>query len=337
MSINAIGDALKALANSLQVATLLPATLFVLANAYLVGLRDDANATVVTLLVLLILTLSYTLYALNFPLIRFLEGYKLPTDDIFRWLGAREQTNLVNRRKELARYKFFRRYYVEKVFDFDPDDEPTRPLGEYELKWRTINARCGQLERELDLYFPPDPILPTPLGNVMAAFEAYPRLRYGMDAIALWPRLVPILKERRYLDFVAQEKAVFDFLLNMLVVALGLGMEAFYWCLYQQNLWGALLSLGAAVFLCVLFYFGLLTAARQWGTTFRVAFDLYRHELHHRLGLQTMHSFENEYELWQEISSFLVYRRDEIWFKKFMSQAQFEKRGSPKANESSSA
>ena len=44
----------------------------------------------------------------------------------------------------------------------------------------------------------PRALWPTRLGNLIAAYEQYPRLKYGLDAVFYWPRLwVTISKDLR--------------------------------------------------------------------------------------------------------------------------------------------
>ena len=51
----------------------------------------------------------------------------------------------------------------------------------------------------------------------------------------------------------------------------------------------------------------MMYAARQWGVTVKVAFDLHRHELHSKLGLKQVTSYSEEYDQWQKISKFMLY------------------------------
>ncbi|MBN2006038.1 MAG: hypothetical protein JXA21_21960 [Anaerolineae bacterium] len=273
MSMDTLKDALKSLAQSLQVSTIFPAWLFVMMNFYFIvplfaPTFDLSSIITIAWLISLTLMLSYTLYAFNFPLIRLFEGYKLQDSDFFSRLLQ----------KKLEKYRILKH-------------EPKK-------------------QREFDQDYPcmEDRVLPTKIGNTIAAFEDYAYTRYRMDAIALWPRLVPVLKKGEFLDYVVQEKAVFDFLLNTCVVVAVLGLEFFYRSLFLAD-WGNLffVIVFVPVALFVL-YEGVYIAARQWGTVVRVAFDLYRHDLAQRLCMRPADTFEKETENWAKISHFLLYR-----------------------------
>jgi hypothetical protein len=315
MSINALSEAIKALAQSLQVPTILPSIIFVLVNALFVLPRDPlkvdmSSPYVVTFLITLVLAISYALYAFNFPIIRFLEGYKLRNTDISKGLQKRQEGKYLG--------------LIQQIRDCNLTIARIGLVPEHErdTQKRISLMKLASLKRRLDYEFSPNDILPSKLGNTIAAFEHYPRSRYGIDAVTLWPRMIPILKEQKYIEFVAQEKAVFDFLLNSGVIVLALGTEFFYLGLLR---WDLLLSMGAITTIIPLLgvlYQGLIIAARQWGDTVRVAFDLYRDELHHKLGIAPDDTFEKEYERWIEVSQFLGFREDVILFTNFTPQTQ---------------
>ncbi len=335
MNINAIKDAVKALAQSLQVTTIFPAGLLVLVNAYLVLPQvcpdlDPATPSAVTVMASLTLMLSYTLYAFNFPLIRLLEGYKLQEADLLQWLLKRQRGEfdaLVTEIRELwARLEECRDYFDRLDKDDIPGDEQ---FFGYRKRWQQLKARLPRLERRFELDYPSvrEMVLPTKLGNTIAAFEDYPRTRYGMDSIALWARLIPILKEENYLEFVSMEKAVFDFLMNTCIVTVVLGLELIYLNLFRGK-WGLAVFITGLVGVAVaVLYHGMIIAARQWGTTVRVAFDLYRHDLHRRLGLRAAGNFRDERERWQAVSQFFLYRRKKVLeeFNEFIPQSEWVK------------
>jgi len=331
MNINAISEAVKSLAQSLQVATIFPATLLVLVNAYILlpatrWLKYDLTApTTTTLIVAFALLLSYIFYAFNFPILRLLEGQKLKWLPPHDWLSAAQkkyhtwlQSELDWREKRLSAIE--NRLYTPERYTVDPE-------------WRQLSTDVMRRKREFDRDFPAnvESVLPTALGNTIAAFEDYPRTRYGMESIALWPRLVPVLKEKNYLEFVTQEKTVFDFMLNTGLVVGVLGLEATALVLESGHSGLGLIFLAGTMAGTAFFYEGMIVAARHWGATVRVAFDLYRRDLHQHLGLRGAgeESFADEYEQWGAVSQFFLTRPVDPEFPHFLSQMEYEARDAP--------
>ncbi len=323
MSLLTLKDAVKDLAQSLQASTILPAAVFVLINAFFVCPQvwpdlDLTATTTLTLITAFTVTLSYTLYALNIPLIRLAEGY-IGADDVIVQLFKNGQ---------LRKYKRLRDWEITcntRLKDIEDDltllrlktEMTNEQLAEvqnpeymelYKQKevWITEQIKVHQ---RLDSRFPSrqSDILAMPLGNVIAAFEDYSFTRYGMDSVVLWPRMVPILKEKGFLDFVAQEKSVFDFLLNLALVAVLIGLELFYIALYNHQPLNAALSLVVMIIFVVILYQGCIFGAELWGSTVRVAFDLYRDDLHKALRLKPCTSFREEYSQWERVSQFIHY------------------------------
>lgn len=292
MSISTLGDAIKSLAQSLQVSTIFPAGFLVMFNNYFIVplILPDLDRTTpqaVTVVISSTLLLSYTLYAFNFPLIRFFEGYKFQEDFLFsillKWSYSRE-------------IKRFRR------------------------------MESGEGRRDRDFPSKEALFLPTRIGNVIKSFEEYPKTRYGMDTIALWSRLVPVLKDKEFLDYVLQEKSVFDFLLNMCLVTSILGIELAYRSIYLHQ-WIAIPLISGLTYLILrILYEGTYIAARQWGTVVRVAFDLYRHDLAKWLSLRPASTFQEEWDRWDAISHFFLYHKPSYRsFDEFIPQSQLLK------------
>jgi len=309
MTINAIQDAIKALAQALNVATIFPATLFVLVHVYWILPQiwpevDFLSIPAFAYSVSVTMILSYTLYAFNFPLIRVIEGYKGENVPFFKDILKELKTEKQKEYKQLD----------DEIFNCH-NSFPQMP-----------DAIIAEKESCMERDFPSDidSVLATRVGNTIAAFEHHPWVRYKMDSTVLWPRLVPILHKTKYLDFVIQEKTVFDFLLNMFVVVIFLGLEIFYLSLF----WGvdywitALISLVVTLVASLVFYEGLVIAARQWGTTVRIAFDLYRDDLSQELGLKPAPNFPQERRQWEEISNFMVSRYNNEEFDGFVAQTE---------------
>lgn len=325
MTITSIKDALRALAQSLQISTVFPAGLFVLVNLYLVlpqvfGPLDLEAPIAVTLTISASLMLSYTLYAFNFPFIRLLEGYK--GRELSLWRGPLEQQRAARKVivDEIATLQKLRTGFETRFGSYPGDLDRRPPSDDETAEWRCVIQRMSELERRLDTSFPLDgnAVLPTSLGNTIRAWEDYAPTRYGMDTIALWPRLVPILRDRKFLDFVSQEKSIFDFLLNTCLVTFIIGAEFVYLGAFTGH--PGVMILGFVLMSLLVFglYQGMVIAARQWGTTVRVAFDLYRYDLFRRMALVPVSSFADERLRWRQVSDFLLYRREEPSFTEFI-------------------
>ena len=294
MSITTLKDTIKAIAQSLQLSTIIPALIFVLLNVLVVfpSIWPDvewklSNDTVVMGIIFFTVTLSYILYAFNTPLIRLAEGY-IGRERYF-------MTTLEAHQKERYRHLL----------------ECAQP---YKKAYDQQKAR-----QELDMYFPSkeDYVLPMSLGNTIAAFEHYPSTRYGMDAVALWPRLIPVLQKNKYIEFVAQQKAVFDFLLNMMYAVLVCGIELILLYSLSNRLGYAALGIFVTFVLVSLLYLGAVNGARMWGLSVRVAFDLYRHDLWNLLHLKPVSKYREEVERWREISRLVKDREEADFFDAF--------------------
>jgi hypothetical protein len=316
MSINIILETLKAFAQALQVSTVFPAVLFILINTtlilpgtHIISMEEATSPAALLVGTTTALILSYTLYAFNFPLIRLLEGYvKKPkifwepflSEKIRRFREMKSQLDL--KQRDLLKYQS----------TLDKDQDPQKDFG-----WQTRYTVFIRLANKFEHNYPSGEglVLPTELGNIVAAFEDYPRTRYGIESTALWQRLIPTLRKTKYIDFVAQEKTVFDFLMNTGFVVFILGVESVYFLLYLHRAALALFIFALTIALMMLFYHGLKEAALAWGSTVRVAFDIHRHSLRQELGLTLQKDFASEYLRWQEISKFYENRLQD--FKKF--------------------
>jgi hypothetical protein len=173
------------------------------------------------------------------------------------------------------------------------------------------------LEQQKQFYYPASrsEIIPTRLGNIMAAFEGYAHNRYGMDAIYLWPRLTPILQAEGYAAFVEQEKAAFDFLLNLGYISLLIGLELVFVFLLTLQYIPAVVTLLCAPIIAYGFYWVSHNAAIHWGGRMKSAFDLYREHLREMLQVRKPVSFDDERMLWQKLSNF--YRTADSRFEEF--------------------
>ena len=105
-----------------------------------------------------------------------------------------------------------------------------------------------------------------------------------------------------------REKSTFDLLLNSTVLVAVFGLEIAYLGFALQHMspqWGLALVLiaGAVAALAYL----TTDSVMGWAATLRAAFVLHRDELRESLGLRSPKSYEEEYDLWKQVSNF--YRR----------------------------
>jgi hypothetical protein len=219
------------------------------------------------------LVLSALLSSLDTQLIQLYEGYPWQNSLLGRgmaWLQRRKMEAL-RRRSGL-------------LWELAADDgTPERTV---------INSARSEAGKDLLQNFPDEPrlVLPTRFGNIMRAFERYPWVQYGMDAIYLWPRLVAVIPEPYALSYLTG-------VLCVATVAAGLA--------YLPPDPAAHVLAPAAVFLgaSVWLYHRSFDAAADWGHFVKGAFDLYRGELLKKMGYQQQPlSRAKERDLWNRIS-----------------------------------
>jgi hypothetical protein len=274
------------LIKSFRLSSLFPALCFVVISYLLflppsfqynifLGLKNGNYSIPLFPIFLLTALIGYILNYLNFPLIYLAEGYPFRNT----WWGQlmivwyKERKAWLKQQAEAAQLpKSERRFYQDHLVDSFPPD--------------------------------PDMCAPTALGNVIAAFEAYPSRRYGIDAVHMWPRLLPVLNEEKYAIFVEREKEGFDFFLNFSILSSMLAVESVLLRMFLEQLWFTWVALasGCAAFL---FYQAAVRNARNWGETIKTAFDLYRYRLAEQLALEPFEDKVDETRRWQAISYFI--------------------------------
>ncbi|HMV44897.1 MAG TPA: hypothetical protein PK079_25505 [Leptospiraceae bacterium] len=278
--ITSIKDAVKSLLQLLHFSTIIPVSLFLVILNYIIlpgwnpnkELNSKENLNYEIVGTFLFIFLCYLLYAYNHLLIRFIEGYTLRN-----FLGSFE-------------LGFLNKYYELKE----------------SLSKASEKDKIAAIEK-LHFEFPvqEELILPTRLGNIIAAFENYSFDKYGIDAVLLWPRMIPILEKENYLNIIAQEKGIFDFLLNLFYVILASGLLVMSSFSYNHNGSGLFFSFIITLISLYVIYNGLISSAIAWGNTIKVSFDLYRNQLWKQLRLTMNCSIDDELVIWREFSRFI--------------------------------
>jgi len=313
--VKSLGDLVNLIAQTFNLSTLFPALLLViLIQMFLLPILpadslyrfldiNGENGLQIWLNLILVALLAYLLDAANLSLIRLFEGY--PLRGVFPFdLMERSHRSYVERILREVNELYIRYQDVRKRLNEEhPPDEKER-----------LQQQADDLADQLNLLFkhvadryPQDPseVLPTPFGNVIAAAEHYPYKILGMDPVALWPFLRPIMNEEGYAPFILRDKAVMDFLVNLITVLTVFcalfGFVNWYYNGLQIAWLGKILLIGLC---CFLLYLLSVQAAAGWGITIRTPFVLYREQLRRRLCLRPVLDYEDECRLWQDASAF---------------------------------
>ena len=118
--------------------------------------------------------LTGVLFNMNTLVYRSFEGYPWRFSLVGRWFAERQ----VKRFQEAGQTKAALLNAVKTL----PKGSPHAEL---------VGRRLGDISRVLEKRFPDGEnlVLPTRFGNVVRAFEVYPRRQYQIAAIEIWPRL----------------------------------------------------------------------------------------------------------------------------------------------------
>ena len=145
---------------------------------------------------------------------------------------------------------------------------------------------------------------PTALGNIRRVTEYYPRHRYGMDAIILWPRLVTVLP-KEFMEAVSEARLSLDALVTTsfcaLLFALGWGVV-----LLALGTWGwAAVAILGGLIVAFLAYHIALPAAESYGEMVKAAYDTHRWKLLDLLRLEPPATPGAETQLWTKVRASL--------------------------------
>ena len=246
-----------------------------------IGTRDGI------LLVLGVLIFSLLLQPLQLSMVRILEGYwRVPLIPIVGRLLTKGGT---------AWQGYRRRRLQEQT-------QTTKPLTDLTAE---DTARMAAADWRLRRYYPArSRLMATSLGNALRAAEDVPQVRYGLDAVVIWPRLFPLLPEKTA-NILSDRRNQLDVAVRFCVIfSLAAVVSMFF--LYPHRWW--LLIPAAALFLARLSYMGAVSTAVTYGESLQAAFDLHRLELWKALHIPLAADLESERKTNQLISDF--FRQD---------------------------
>lgn len=253
------------------------------------------------------------LAALNGPLIRLYEGYPLRGS----WIGRRMIERHSRRAREAEVWLHGARSILRGL-DRLAKTDPARAASIREAGGADLRERWQAIRQQQARIYPESGrALPTRLGNVIRAFEDYPKAKYGIYGVTVWPRLSALIEDG-YAKRINDAKQPFDLLLNFSVVSALLGGLTLLGGLLWPARWmpsatgaavwavtvAALLALGRAWYLVA------LPRAAVWGDTVKSAYDLYRWDLLEKLGFSRRPADgEEERELWRRIGGHMLFGR----------------------------
>jgi hypothetical protein len=244
------------------------------------GELDDGTQIIVIGAVAVVVGLA--LSGLHYPLLRAYEGYP-----IYRWRAhplGRPLYDLMTRRKRKAFEELERRVT-------SPEQSPER-------------SAAGD---RLDKVFPlrEDLILPTRFGNAVRAMESHSYRRYGLDGVAVWPRLERLLSpEERELHVNAECNLAF--FVNLSAGSATLGGALLLDAVIPGGGGGVLGGL-IALALAACFYAAAVGAAKRWGTEVRSSIDIHRLGLYDSLGIPHPTTEAEERTVARHINRLLIY------------------------------
>jgi len=326
---SALRTLFEQLGKSFFISGYLPAVLFVALNQYLVFSNRFGGRSLVLFgpdfklgpftgdnlaTVILPLFLAMLLLAFNTLIVKFFEGaFKWQQDLLLRpWMAA----NRKRCQKLYGRLTTLKKEYYKQLAQVAGSDKAERndavdKVVGLRLQIQAENDRLEQIEPMPSLPYRLERVRPTALGNIFALMEEYPYDRYGIDAVAIWPRLHSLLPDANKAD-ISNQKLLLDFLLNLVTLAGIFGIEGIVAGLVRVPIQLALVATGVgALIVAWLLYRAAVGVTATMGLFVTSAFDFYRGAVLEKLGLNQPPQVEDEQFLWLQIASFL--RRGEAF------------------------
>jgi hypothetical protein len=229
--------------------------------------------------------LSVLLLAVNHPLVQLFEGYVLPELLTPNWDRHRAKYDHLSRVKA----------------DLEKRGADTHLNG----REQALYMDCC---KELASMYPDGRhlVLPLKLGNIIRSFEAYPLVKYGIDAIPAWSR-VEMLADEKHLQTVSDARAQFDFYFNLHVV----GTVSAGGFLIASWGWNGP-ALGNLILFLVCFFpvkSAMHQAALNWGSYVKSLFDICLPKIRTMMGDAMGVTVSKERTFGEKISRWWIYRQ----------------------------
>lgn len=125
----------------------------------------------------------------------------------------------------------------------------TRFLKLFQQKGTEVEERMERIDSQLSRYYPTErsEIMPTQLGNVLKASEMYAGERYHLDAVLIWPRLLPNLP-KEFVESLSSAKVSLDLMVTLSAYILLFGLPLAVWLAFKASaMLSAILPVGLAI------------------------------------------------------------------------------------------
>lgn len=173
---------------------------------------------------------------------------------------------------------------------------------------KKLTRKRSKIQTRLAERFPEKASLisPTEFGNTISAFELYPKVMYGIDAIEGWARLLAVIP-KEYRSFIDAAKAQTDFWLNLTFLSGLVFLSYLGFAIHDRHcnaVWLPFLVLTT----CYLAYRASITAAKDWGIAFKAAFDVFLPDLYVKLRFSLPADAASEWKTWDNFSRAIIFR-----------------------------
>ncbi|MBC7876713.1 MAG: hypothetical protein H7Y59_06025 [Anaerolineales bacterium] len=170
----------------------------------------------------------------------------------------------------------------------------------------TLRLKRNHLMEEIVVGFPdkPELILPTSFGNTIRAFEVYPRVIYGIEAIQGWNRLVAIIP-KDFLELIDDAKSQLDFWINLgflSIVFLAEYVGLIIVTGQKETLWLPAIT----ITVIMIANSRAKSSAIQWGELIKSSFDVFLPKLLKELAIDETSA--DQREIWTKFSQRIIYR-----------------------------
>lgn len=267
-------------------------------------------------IILLIATMmGFTLTSLNTYIYKLFEGYVLTRYlKPLQRLEVRRARQIRNQRDALhKKIKRMEKWQMGWSLAGMPD-LPKEKLDRIDDRITRLTNQRDALAADYELRYPPADalIMPTRLGNILKAAEAYPQSRYGVDSVALFPRLA-IAIDKEYMGHMDTANDQCSFLLNSCLLSGFFMMLAFsaslYLWLFPNPDHSSLTYLLTGIVTSAIawfFYNASLMNVSKYGNLIRSSYDLFRFGLLEKLHLPLPADSVEEKELWMDVTEFVT-------------------------------